>query len=73
MADRVGPTGADQEAHVMAEASQDNRQGQREDNSSTIPQPEGKDPIGAERPSQAEGDRDTVEADLRDSESESQS
>ncbi|HVG01189.1 MAG TPA: hypothetical protein VND68_15220 [Chloroflexia bacterium] len=53
----------------MAEDNQDKRQGQDDDNSSTIPQPEGKDPIGAERPSQAEGDRDTVEADLRDSES----
>ena len=50
----------------MSEGTQDNRQDQSEDNTSTIPQPEGKDPIGAERPSQAEGDRDTVEADLRD-------
>ena len=57
----------------MDEDNRDNRQGQDEDNSSTIPQPEGKDPIGAERPSQAEGDRDTVEADLRDSESEGRS
>lgn len=57
----------------MAENNQDNQQGQEEDNSSTIPQPQGKDPVGAERPSQAEGDRDTVEADLRDSESEGQS
>lgn len=57
----------------MAENNQDNQQGQEEDNTSTIPQPQGKDPIGAERPSQAEGDRDTVEADLRDSESDGQS
>ncbi|HET6261761.1 MAG TPA: hypothetical protein VFG99_05930 [Chloroflexia bacterium] len=57
----------------MTENNQDNRQGQEEDNTSTIPQPQGKDPIGAERPSQAEGDRDTVEADLRDSESDDQS
>jgi hypothetical protein len=57
----------------MAEDNQDNRQGHGEDNSSTILQPEGKDPIGAERPSQAEGDRDTVEADLRDSENDNKS
>ncbi len=42
------------------------QQSVEEDNTSTIPQPQGQDPIGAERPSQAEGDRDTVEADLRD-------
>ena len=47
-------------------------QGQDEVTSSTIPQPEGKDPIGAERPSQAEGDRDTIEADLQDNEGQSQ-
>lgn len=47
---------------------QDSGSGQSDDNTSTIPQPEGKDPVGAERPSQAEGERDTVEADLRDQE-----
>jgi hypothetical protein len=57
----------------MAENNLGDSRRQEEDNSSTIPQPEGKDPVGAERPSQAEGDRDTVEADLRDSESEGQS
>ncbi|HEX8219103.1 MAG TPA: hypothetical protein VF914_07810 [Chloroflexia bacterium] len=57
----------------MTENNEGDSRRQEEDNSSTIPQPEGKDPVGAERPSQAEGDRDTVEADLRDSESEGQS
>ena len=57
----------------MVENNQADSRRQEEDNSSTIPQPEGKDPVGAERPSQAEGDRDTVEADLRDSESDGQS
>jgi hypothetical protein len=56
-----------------AKANGNKRQEQEEVSSSTIPQPEGKEPIGAERPSQAEGDRDTVEADLRDSESDGQS
>ena len=57
----------------MVENNQSDSRSQEEDNSSTIPQPEGKDPVGAERPSQAEGDRDTVEADLRDSETDGQS
>ncbi|MEA2573486.1 MAG: hypothetical protein QOH93_784 [Chloroflexia bacterium] len=52
----------------MADQNQNNRQSIEEDNSSTIPQPQGQDPIGAERPSQAEGDRDTVEADLQENE-----
>lgn len=58
----------------MAQEAQNGQRGQSqdEDNSSTIPQPEGKDPIGAERPSQAEGDRDTVEADLRENEGQGQ-
>jgi hypothetical protein len=50
----------------MGHETHSNRQSQEEDNSSTIPQPEGQDPIGEVRPSQAEGDRDTIEADLRD-------
>ena len=52
----------------MNQESRDNRQSTEQDNSSTIPQPEGQDPIEDIRPSQAEGDRDTVEADLRDNE-----
>ncbi len=57
----------------MTDQTQGNRQSQEEDNSSTIPQPEGQDPIGSVRPSQAEGDRDTVEADLSDNEGQDQS
>jgi hypothetical protein len=49
----------------MSDQTQGSRQGQEEDNTSTIPQPEGQDPIEGMRPSQAEGDRDTVEDDLR--------
>ena len=59
----------------MSDQGGNSRQGQGqggEDTSSTIPQPEGKDPIGAERPSQAEGDRDTIEADLQDNEGQGQ-
>jgi hypothetical protein len=58
----------------MSDQSGNSQQGQGrdEDTSSTIPQPEGKDPIGAERPSQAEGDRDTIEADLQDNEGQGQ-
>lgn len=56
----------------MGEETQNNRQSQEEDNTSTIPQPQGQDPIGAERPSQAEGDRETVEADLQENEDQAQ-
>jgi hypothetical protein len=56
----------------MTQETQDNRQSIEEDNSSTIPQPEGQDPIEDVRPSQAEGDRDTVEADLRDNDVQTQ-
>ncbi len=57
----------------MSQERQGNRESTEEDNSSTIPQPEGQDPIEDVRPSQAEGDRDTVEADLRDNEDSTQS
>lgn len=56
----------------MTLEAQDNRQSIEEDNSSTIPQPEGQDPIEDVRPSQAEGDRDTVEANLRENGEETQ-
>ncbi len=51
----------------MSDQTQGNRQSQEEDNTSTIPQPpEGQDPLEDLRPSQAEGDRDTIDADLQD-------
>lgn len=56
----------------MTLGSQDNRESIEEDNSSTIPQPEGQDPIEEVRPSQAEGDRETVEADLRENDKQGQ-
>jgi hypothetical protein len=58
----------------MSDQGRNSQQGQQQDEvtSSTIPQPEGKDPIGAERPSQAEGDRDTIEADLQNDEGQGQ-
>ncbi|HEY0071471.1 MAG TPA: hypothetical protein VGE04_16015 [Chloroflexia bacterium] len=57
----------------MSDQGGNSQQGQGQEEggggtSSTIPQPEGKDPVGAERTSQAEGDRDTIEADLQDNE-----
>ncbi|MBF6612719.1 MAG: hypothetical protein IVW55_06270 [Chloroflexi bacterium] len=52
-------------------AAQDEEGTQRpEDGASTIEQPRGAEPEPTAKPSQAEGDRDTISADLKEKESE---